>query len=298
MERINSNCKVRRLGTVKSTNKCRNADFRELCPFGKICKFVHHDDKAGALVSLYHKGEVDKIVSDKIKNFSKPSLLPLIDALPSSFDATEMTYLESKVEVKTRIAAIKKGKKYVHYIIAVDASGSMSNTSSTGRSKWDELKIALAGFLDKINADNPEHRVSVIYFSNYSDVAMKYVLPNEASKNLSKIPFIGKSTDFGGPLLDTLSLIQQYPMSSTLIFMSDGIAAYPKSAVERLKRTLTHKIWVYVIGIECSANSALEKIRDEFSGKSHFDVKASHLNEVLGTIIIRTEFKKSVLYAF
>eukprot|EP00331_Platyophrya_macrostoma_P035017 CAMPEP_0176448608 /NCGR_PEP_ID=MMETSP0127-20121128/25898_1 /TAXON_ID=938130 /ORGANISM="Platyophrya macrostoma, Strain WH" /LENGTH=279 /DNA_ID=CAMNT_0017835617 /DNA_START=183 /DNA_END=1022 /DNA_ORIENTATION=- len=192
---------------------------------------------------------------------------------------TTLEVTSQEIEIKSSTS-----QRYVHYIIAVDSSGSM-------QSRWSSLKNSLRDVLNEIHNVNPDNRISIISFSSSCKLDLTYVKPREALLAVNNLTYFGAGTDFSNPLEVTSELIQKYPMASTLIFMSDGEAEYPKKAVTKLLdalKSMKHYMYLFVIGIECQMVDVLERMRKAFHGKYEFNVKTSDIGNTLIKIVQTT----------
>jgi len=140
--------------------------------------------------------------------------------------------------------------------------------------KWNDLKTSLKTVLDKISISSKKHLVSIINFS--SEALLEYINANPNQINISSLNLMGKGTDFGKVLTETLCLLQndKSNLNVALIFMTDGEAKYPENEIKALKtfiennfKTKTFKF--YGLGFECK-NETLGKITQEFGGESQF----------------------------
>jgi uncharacterized protein with von Willebrand factor type A (vWA) domain len=116
--------------------------------------------------------------------------------------------------------------------------GSTLTAEANPDGAWAQLLRALEAFMSTIAQDtalNRAVRVSAIGYDDRSDILFEN---QPASPDLvQRISYGGGSTDFEAPLQDALKIISRHPDPErvTILFMSDGSAAYPSSVLQQLQ---------------------------------------------------------------
>jgi len=120
----------------------------------------------------------------------------------------------------------------VHYIFALDESGSMSG------SPWSKLLMSMKSTIEKIasmDAGKNLLRVSLIKFDDTASIIHDNYAPGQVNTNL---PCRGGGTIFDPPFNLAASLAAKYISTATIvfIFMTDGGASYPSTGIQALKQ--------------------------------------------------------------
>ena len=127
----------------------------------------------------------------------------------------------------------------MHYILALDMSGSMDQKDNNGKTRWENLIEAVKQFMIYFDADplvKSNSVVSIITYDKYSYVKIKGKTPSASL--IESLSFSKGATSFGPPLKDIKTLIESCFDNHdvfTVFFMSDGEESYPEEEVQELK---------------------------------------------------------------
>ena len=165
--------------------------------------------------------------------------------------------------------AVQATAKPCHYILLLDASGSMNGEP------WNNLLDGVREFI-KIRVDSgSSDRITIIVF----DSNAKYAYFNEDIKSIdiTQIKFTSGGTHFGNAFDLVIKTIQSTPMSISaynpsghsdyiIIFMSDGQGEFPFSQMETLStmKTLINQFWT--VALSNTSMSVLQQINHKMDG--------------------------------
>ena len=124
------------------------------------------------------------------------------------------------------------GSKGKHYILMLDDSGSMSGTP------WRQLTECVFKFMDSLEQDSTNPKLSVIIYNSFSRIAFE----NKELKNVADlkklIKYEGGGTDFDAAMRDADKICKNSESEFDEIvfyFMSDGESSYPDQAIKDIK---------------------------------------------------------------
>ncbi|CAF1618372.1 unnamed protein product [Rotaria magnacalcarata] len=159
--------------------------------------------------------------------------------------------------------------KPFHYILLLDASGSMSGEP------WRNLLDGVREFL-KIRVDSgSSDRITIIVF----DSQAKYAYFNEDMKSIdiTQIKFTDGGTDFGNAFDLVIKAIRNTQIQSSaynpfgqsdyvIIFMSDGQGGFPASQMQTLSaiKTMINQFWTVALGD--TSMDVLQQINQKMDG--------------------------------
>lgn len=160
-----------------------------------------------------------------------------------------------------------KTSREKYYIFVIDSSGSMTG------GKWNDLLASLKKTLGKVHTLNENNKVTIINFS--SQALVEYSGASPDSINVNSLKFQGGGTDFHRALLTALDHIKVIKHNEiTMVFMTDGEACYPTSAVTSLKQYIqspnfNKKFSFYGIEFKCTTN-VIKQLVSELGGNTYF----------------------------
>eukprot|EP00347_Sterkiella_histriomuscorum_P023277 403335263 len=174
---------------------------------------------------------------------------------------------EQNIEIRFLPAAEKNFEK-VHYVLLLDASGSMQG-------EWNSLVQSVDSFIGVIVADAnlvKNSKMTVITYSDNASTCFTEQVPNQ--QLLRSISYVGSGTNFQDPLVKAYEIINQSLQNydrHVICFMSDGQAPYPIQAIQTF--TLNNQMMKKIIftavyyGHNNNDYKILKKISDAMNGQ-------------------------------
>ncbi len=171
------------------------------------------------------------------------------------------------------------------FIFAFDCSGSMRGA------RWNAVKSGYKRCLWAM-AKMPNILVTTFSFDDKVYPHMNCRLPSDALKNINKIPFIGKGTNYNHAMEKVVECIESrgpkyHDYLISVIFLADGSGGYPDVAVKSLikLKSVGTNILFYTIACATEDDAEMQKMAKELQG-THYRIKEQSAAEAIFLRII------------